>query len=216
MELASSILYRAGAIDQAAAYTSTVDLARRCVVVHSSPAWKCAPALDRDQTSEKWLKRNQDVEFTAEVPRALNDAGRHDQRTSTRRELQTTRRRAPRPSRPRTRRSATAFACPWTAKPRPRRGCATRPERTRGCRRTRKARTTTRIARRRPRRGPTSWTGSSPRCSRTRSTSRRSSRSYGVCPDCWFVVRRRRRSRLATEIVRTKTKVDAYYLDRVL
>ena len=29
------------------------------VVVHSSPAWKCAPALDRDQTSEKWLKRNQ-------------------------------------------------------------------------------------------------------------------------------------------------------------
>ena len=26
----------------------------------------------------------------------------------------------------------------------------------------------------------------------------------------------RRRSRLATEIVRTRTKVDAYYLDRVL
>ena len=36
------------------------------------------------------------------------------------------------------------------------------------------------------------------RCSRTRSTSRRSSRSCGTCPDCWFV-RRRRRSRLATE-----------------
>ena len=31
-----------------------------------------------------------------------------------------------------------------------------------------------------------------------------------------IVVRRRRRSRLATEIVRIKTKVDAYYLDCVL
>ena len=68
----------------------------------------------------------------------------------------------------------------------------------------------------RRRRGPTNWTGSSPLCSRTRSTSRRSSRRCGACPDCWFVVRRRRRSRLATEIVRIKTKVDAYYLDCVL
>jgi hypothetical protein len=67
----------------------------------------------------------------------------------------------------------------------------------------------------RRRRGPTSWTGSSPPCSRTRSTSRRSSRRCGTCRACWFVVRRRRRSRLATEIVRIKTKVDAY-LDRVL
>ena len=33
--------------------------------------------------------------------------------------------------------------------------------------------------------------------------------------DDWFVVRRRRRSRLATGIVRIKTKVDAH-LDRVL
>ena len=99
-------------------------------------------------------------------------------------------------------------ACAWHSR------APNRLPRTRGCRRTRKARTTTRIARRRRRRGPTSWTGSSPRCSRTHSTSRRSSRSCGACRGCWFV-RRRRRSRLATEIVRTKTKVDAY-LDRVL
>ena len=87
MELAfASILYRMLAQLTKPPPTQARSIWRDAVVVvHSSPAWKCAPALDRDQTSEKWLKRNQEFEFTAEVPRALNDAGRHDHTTGERR-----------------------------------------------------------------------------------------------------------------------------------
>ena len=69
MELAfASILYRMLAQLTKPPPTQARSIWRDAVVVvHSSPAWKCAPALDRDQTSEKWLKRNQDFEFTAVV-----------------------------------------------------------------------------------------------------------------------------------------------------
>ena len=59
MELAfASILYRMLAQLTKPPPTQARSIWRDAVVVvHSSPAWKCAPALDRDQTSEKWLKR---------------------------------------------------------------------------------------------------------------------------------------------------------------